>query len=100
MKKEDFDFLLQAIAPEITRMHTNMRDAITAQERLLITLRYLAEGETFSSLQYSFRVSKLCRSSVSKIVKETCACLTKALRSYVKVKMRYYLKLVLGKAPK
>uniref|UniRef100_A0A182WHM0 DDE Tnp4 domain-containing protein n=1 Tax=Anopheles minimus TaxID=112268 RepID=A0A182WHM0_9DIPT len=59
-----------------------MRDAITAQERLLIPLRYLATGETFRSLQFLFRVS---RSSISKIVKETCVCLTKALRSYVKL---------------
>ncbi|XP_035917750.1 uncharacterized protein LOC118515150 [Anopheles stephensi] len=63
-------------------MNTNMRDSITAQERLLITLRYLATGETFSSLQYLFRVS---RSSISNIVKETCVCLTKTLRSYVKL---------------
>ncbi|XP_058122877.1 uncharacterized protein LOC131293855 [Anopheles ziemanni] len=82
MKKEDFDVLLDMIRPEINRMNTNMRDSITAQERLLITLRYLATGETFSSLQYLFRVS---RSSISNIVKETCSCLTKALRSYVKI---------------
>ncbi|XP_035918329.1 uncharacterized protein LOC118516979 [Anopheles stephensi] len=82
MKKEDFIVLLQAIRPAISRMNTNMRDSITAQERLLITLRYLATGETFSSLQYLFRVS---RSSISNIVKETCICLTKTLRSYVKL---------------
>ncbi|XP_035918326.1 uncharacterized protein LOC118516502 isoform X2 [Anopheles stephensi] len=82
MKKEDFIVLLQAIRPAISRMNTNMRDSITAQERLLITLRYIAAGETFSSLQYLFRVS---RSSISNIVKETCICLTKTLRSYVKL---------------
>ncbi|XP_058123115.1 uncharacterized protein LOC131285213 [Anopheles ziemanni] len=88
MKKEDFDVLLDMIRPEINRMNTNMRDSITAQERLLITLRYLATGETFNkirqlgSLQYLFQVS---RSSISNIVKETCSCLTKALRSYVKI---------------
>ncbi|XP_058122786.1 putative nuclease HARBI1 [Anopheles coustani] len=82
MKKEDFDVLLDMIRPEINRMNTNMRDSITAQERLLITLRYLATGETFSSLQYLFRVS---RSSISNIVKETCSCLTKALRDFVKL---------------
>uniref|UniRef100_A0A182YR18 DDE Tnp4 domain-containing protein n=1 Tax=Anopheles stephensi TaxID=30069 RepID=A0A182YR18_ANOST len=52
MKKEDFIVLLQAIRPAISRMNTNMRDSITAQERLLITLRYLATGETFSSVSF------------------------------------------------
>nr|XP_049462188.1 uncharacterized protein LOC120956968 [Anopheles coluzzii] len=82
MKHEDFDRLYALVGPEISRMDTNMREAITAQERLLITLRYLATGETFASLQYLFRVSK---SSIAKIVKDVCACLNKHLRSYVKM---------------
>nr|XP_049461002.1 uncharacterized protein LOC120952052 isoform X2 [Anopheles coluzzii] len=56
MKHEDFDRLYALVGPEISRMDTNMREAITAQERLLITLRYLATGETFASLQYLFRI--------------------------------------------
>ncbi|XP_041785728.1 uncharacterized protein LOC121601009 [Anopheles merus] len=63
-------------------MNTNMRDAITTQERLLILLHYLATGHTFSSLQFLFRVS---RSSISRIVKETSLCLNKVLRSYLKL---------------
>ncbi|XP_061497153.1 uncharacterized protein LOC133391068 [Anopheles gambiae] len=54
MKHEDFDRLYVLVGPEISRMDTNVREAITAQERLLITLRYLATGETFASLQYLF----------------------------------------------
>ena len=56
VKPEDFEFLLRRIAPEIARMNTNMRDAITTQERLLILLHYIATGHTFSSLQFLFQV--------------------------------------------
>nr|XP_040237731.2 uncharacterized protein LOC120958789 [Anopheles coluzzii] len=82
MKKEDFFHLLSLVGPKIAKMDTDFRKAITEQERLLITLRCLATGETFTSLQYVFRVS---RHSISRIVKETCACLIEALRDYVKL---------------
>nr|XP_049466041.1 uncharacterized protein LOC120957856 [Anopheles coluzzii] len=82
MKKEDFFHLLSLVGPKIAKMDTDFRKAITEQEKLLITLRYLATGETFTSLQYVFRVS---RHSISRIVKETCACLIEALRDYVKL---------------
>ncbi|XP_058122824.1 uncharacterized protein LOC131264559 [Anopheles coustani] len=63
-------------------MDPNMRKAITPQERLMITLRYLATGETFTSLQYLFRVS---RHSIGNIVKEVCTCINNELRDYVKL---------------
>uniref|UniRef100_A0A182NGI9 DDE Tnp4 domain-containing protein n=1 Tax=Anopheles dirus TaxID=7168 RepID=A0A182NGI9_9DIPT len=37
-------------------MDTVMRKAITAQERLLITLRYLATGQTYSDISILFRL--------------------------------------------
>uniref|UniRef100_A0A182VPM2 DDE Tnp4 domain-containing protein n=1 Tax=Anopheles minimus TaxID=112268 RepID=A0A182VPM2_9DIPT len=58
MTKSDFDQLLSLIGPFIKRQDTNMRPAITVPERLLITLRYLATGESYTSLQYLFRVSQ------------------------------------------
>ncbi|XP_052889577.1 uncharacterized protein LOC128297897 [Anopheles moucheti] len=82
MTKEDFDQLLSFVGPRIQWMDTNMREAVTAQERLMITLRFLATGETFTSLQFIFRVSK---SLISSIVKDVCAVLNEQLRSYVKM---------------
>ncbi|XP_053663552.1 uncharacterized protein LOC128712690 [Anopheles marshallii] len=82
MTKEDFDYLLSLIGPKIQRLDTHMRESITAQERLMITLRFLATGETFTGLQFVFRVSKL---SISLIVRDVCSVLNEQLRTYVKV---------------
>ena len=40
MSKERFDHLLSRVRDKITKKDTQMRAAITAEERLLITLRY------------------------------------------------------------
>ena len=44
---------------------TTMRTAISPQERLALTLRFLATGETFRSLEFFFRIS---RKAISYIV--------------------------------
>ncbi len=42
MSCSDFKHLLQLIGPKITKRDTNMRPAISAQDRLALTLRFLA----------------------------------------------------------
>ena len=42
MSKERFDHLLSLIREDITKKDTPMRKAISAEERLVITLRYLS----------------------------------------------------------
>ena len=44
MTAEDFEVLLRRVAPLITKRDTQMRLAITAKERLALTLRFLATG--------------------------------------------------------
>ena len=46
-----------------------MMQAIFPKERLVLTLRFLASGESFRSLEYQFRVS---RKTISYIIDETC----------------------------
>ena len=46
-----------------------MRESIRPDERIAVTLGCLATGETFKSLEYSFRISRTC---ISSIVVETC----------------------------
>lgn len=61
----------------IARRDTNMREAIPPGERLALTLRFLATGESYSSLQYQFRISV---SAVALIVPEVCQAIYDALK--------------------
>ena len=45
MDMSTFDELLSMVGPHITYQDTNMRQAISAGERLALTLRFLATGE-------------------------------------------------------
>ncbi|KAJ8910224.1 hypothetical protein NQ315_015916 [Exocentrus adspersus] len=81
MSSADFNFLLEAIRDDISRNDTKFRKAVTAEERLAITLRYLATGDSYTSLQYLFNVSKQL---ISKIVPEVCRAVVKTLSKHVK----------------
>ncbi|KAK4306547.1 hypothetical protein Pmani_021640 [Petrolisthes manimaculis] len=65
------------IQPSISKTDTRMTKAVTPQERLAITLRYLATGETQTSLSYQFRVSQ---NLISLIIPETCSAIYEALQ--------------------
>ncbi|XP_039297262.1 uncharacterized protein LOC120354335 [Nilaparvata lugens] len=82
MSKKDFDNLLNLIQPVIDKSDTVMREAITSQERLAPTLRFLASGDSFVSLQYLFRISKQI---ISYIIPEVCDALIKALKDFIKL---------------
>lgn len=83
MEQQTFNSLVCLLKPSLQRQDTVMREAIPVGERLAITLRYLATGHTFRSLEYVFRVS---RHSISRIVIETCEALYNALQpNYLKV---------------
>lgn len=74
MTPDIFDDLCAIVSPEIRKMDTNFREAIPPRERLLMTLRYLASGDSFRSLSYQFRVGT---STIRKIVYETCEAIWK-----------------------
>lgn len=77
MSADDFDYLVELLRPRIEKQDTSFRKAITVSQRLAVTLRYLATGESFSSMQYLFRMSK---TSIWRIVEETCTELYEALK--------------------
>ena len=58
MSPERFEHLLQLVGPKITKQNTQFRTAISAEERLIVTLRFLASGEDQQSLSFSFRIAK------------------------------------------
>ena len=73
MTKEQFCFLLGKVSPLIQKKEqptpiNAVRATIQLDERLAVTLRYLATGETYHSLEYSLRIS---RQTISSIVSET-----------------------------
>lgn len=45
LDREQYEELLALVTPLIEKQDTNMRLAVTAAERLTLTLRYLASGE-------------------------------------------------------
>ena len=76
----DFDSFIEIllyvepyISPQETFCGTKI---IRAQERLVLTIRFLATGETFHSLSYQFRISER---TVSYIIEQV----TKAIAHYV-----------------
>jgi len=48
MSSIEFNELLNLIAPSIQRQDTPFRNAITAKEMLVVTIRYLASGILYS----------------------------------------------------
>nr|CAH7733508.1 unnamed protein product [Callosobruchus chinensis] len=87
MTAEDFERLIILVGPKISKMDTKFRKAISVQDRLAITLRFLATGDSFTSLQYLFKVSK---QRISIIIEETCNALIQTLKEQIKVTLSYY----------
>ena len=82
MTKNQFALLVEKVSPLIQKKDqpqavSPVRATIQPDERLAVTLRFLATGETFHSLEYSFRIS---RQTISSIVSETSRALYKVGR--------------------
>lgn len=89
MSAVDFELLLNKIGPYIKKVDTNMRESIPVQERLAVTLRYLATGNSFISLSYLLKFSP---QTVSRCVEEVCKILIQELKDEIKVNncIKYY----------
>ncbi|XP_050316046.1 uncharacterized protein LOC126750463 [Anthonomus grandis grandis] len=82
MSAEDFEIILNQIGPHILKQDINMRKAISIQERLVITLRFSATGNSFTSIGYLFKVSN---QTISVIVPEVCKAINEALKDQIKI---------------
>lgn len=67
MSHQNFEHLLQLVAPLIEKRNTKLRESIPAGERLALTLHFLATGQSFHSLQYLFRIPQC---TISMIIPE------------------------------
>ncbi|KAJ8914321.1 hypothetical protein NQ315_011308 [Exocentrus adspersus] len=68
MSSEMFDELLRKIGSYIAKTDIWREDIINPTQRLALTIRFLASGDSMSSLYYAYRISL---SSVSNIIRET-----------------------------
>ena len=64
-----FHDMVERLTPILAKKETNCRLPLAVGLKLAVTLRFLATGNTYTSLQYSFRVSK---SAISRFVPEVC----------------------------
>ena len=69
MDRHLFTAILQSITGNISKQDTRCRLAIPPSERLAVTLRYLATGESFTSLHFQFRMGK---STIAQMIPEVC----------------------------
>ena len=76
MSKEKFEHLDSLIERLIKKQDTRFRKSISTRERLIITLRYLCSGCSQQNLSFDFLIS---RTTISKIVAETCDAIHEAL---------------------
>ena len=83
MCPSEFEFLINLIGEKISKKDTAFRKAISVQERLALTLRFLASVDSHVSLQYLFRISK---QAISCIVAEVCEAVVEKLKDYIQVR--------------
>jgi hypothetical protein len=68
MNEQLFNELLKTITPYLTRKDTVMRDSLSVEEILALTLRFLATGWAFEGLNFSVIISP---SAISQAVIKT-----------------------------
>nr|CAI5843768.1 unnamed protein product [Callosobruchus analis] len=76
MTKDEFNFLHELIKEDIKKQNTQFRRAISTEERLAVCLRFLATGNSFRSMGFSYRLGF---STVREIVIEVCDAIWKNL---------------------
>ena len=69
MTPEFFEMIKSRLEPCLARQTTNYRAPISVGEKLVLTIRYLATGESYTSLSCQFRVG---RSTISKFLPKVC----------------------------
>ena len=83
MEPAMFDKLVQTVGPRITKTDTHMRKALSPGLKIAMTVRYLASGDKYPSLMYSFRVArnticllipKVCEAIVEEYIDEVLQC--------------------------
>ena len=69
MEPAMFDKLLHRVSSRISKDDRRMRKTLDPGLKFAVTLRYLASGDKFTSLQYDFRVSRV---TIKKLLPDVC----------------------------
>lgn len=77
-----YNKLLSMVEQLISKMDTNMRECIPPNQRLALTLRYLATRRSFEDLKYSAIIAP---TTISEIVMETCEAIITVLKDHIQV---------------
>nr|XP_039274699.1 protein ALP1-like [Styela clava] len=80
MSTKEFDKLLGIVGPKIEKLTTTYRRPISAAERLAVTLRFLATGDSYRTIANGYRLGI---STVSLIVPDTCRAIWDTLQPMV-----------------
>lgn len=75
-----FDDLLERLRPRFSCMDTQLRMSVSPEQHLLVTLRFLATGQSFASLHHYFLMDVR---TVKKVTRQTCLALWEELRHTV-----------------
>ncbi|XP_040196708.1 protein ALP1-like [Rana temporaria] len=75
-----FDDLLERLRPRFSCMDTQLRMSVSPEQHLLVTLRFLATGQSFASLHHYFLMDV---GTVEKVTRQTCLALWEELRHVV-----------------
>ncbi|CAH1986975.1 unnamed protein product [Acanthoscelides obtectus] len=77
MDYDAFQELLMLVKPLIEKKNTLFREAVSVEERLLATLRFLATGRSYEDLKFSCIISPQL---LGRIIPETCRAIYNCLR--------------------
>ncbi|CAI9582856.1 unnamed protein product [Staurois parvus] len=78
MSDDNFNYLLRKVTPLIQKQDTCMRKSISAEQRLVATLRFLATGRSLEDLKFSTAISPQALLGV--LIPETCHAIIQVLK--------------------
>ncbi|XP_052873273.1 uncharacterized protein LOC128278585 [Anopheles cruzii] len=81
MTATDFEVLLGMVGAKIAAKETPFRQTIPPNMRLIVVLHFLATGNSYTSLQSTFKISKQI---ISRIVPEVCAAIQVECCKFIK----------------
>ena len=82
MSRHTFTIIYAVLRPYIEKQNTRMREAISVEKRVAVTVWKLATNIEYRTLSALFGIG---RSTVGEIIIETCKAITKLLPRYVKI---------------